>query len=276
MEDKLDVFLCHASEDKPNVRRLHRKLVESGFNPWLDEEDLDGGVEWEATIQKAVRASHIVAVCLSKNSITKTGFVQKEIRIALDAAEYRPEGAVYLLPVRLEECQIPSRLSKWHAVDIYEKDGYRKLEKSLTKAYVTICLDAQDTSKSKASVRIAELHDIVTSKTWEALQSNFKHFVRALDNFRARQDSESLEALCLYSRPLTSAFMDHAAWERDYNQNTFNLIVDAFEEIESLLVTVPPSTPHFECIIRRAKYVREFDLNDLLDGISHSTGDTAE
>ena len=35
----LMVFLCHASDDKPAVRRLHRRLRADGYSPWLDEED---------------------------------------------------------------------------------------------------------------------------------------------------------------------------------------------------------------------------------------------
>ena len=34
------IFLCHASEDKPQVREVYRHLQEEGFQPWLDEEDL--------------------------------------------------------------------------------------------------------------------------------------------------------------------------------------------------------------------------------------------
>lgn len=38
---KLRVFLCHASQDKPIVRTLYRKLAaEPWIDPWLDEEKL--------------------------------------------------------------------------------------------------------------------------------------------------------------------------------------------------------------------------------------------
>ena len=36
---KLKVFLCHASQDKPIVRDVYRKLSSEGWiDPWLDEE----------------------------------------------------------------------------------------------------------------------------------------------------------------------------------------------------------------------------------------------
>jgi TIR domain len=72
-----------------------------------------------------------VLVCLSKASTSKIGFVNKEIKFALDAADERPEGERYLIPVLLEPCEVPDRLSVWHWVRLYESDGYNKLVVSL-------------------------------------------------------------------------------------------------------------------------------------------------
>jgi hypothetical protein len=127
----LKVFLCHSSNDKPTVRDLHRRLLQDGVQPWLDEIDLLPGQDWEHEIKKAVRDSDVVAACLSKGSVSKTGYVQKEIRIALDAADLRPEGQIYIIPARLEECTVPDRLSKWQWVDLFHPNGYDKLLKAL-------------------------------------------------------------------------------------------------------------------------------------------------
>ena len=125
------VFLCHAIEDKPQVQDLYRQLKDHGFRPWLDSENLIAGQDWDMEIQQAVRSSDVVVVCLSTSSVTKTGYVQKEIRIALDTAEHHPEGQIYIVPVRLCPCDIPVRLKKWHALDLYEEGGLEKLERSL-------------------------------------------------------------------------------------------------------------------------------------------------
>lgn len=66
-------------------------------------------------------------ICLSSSSVRKIGYVQTEIRRALDAAERQPEGSIFLIPVRLEECEIPQRLSRWQWVDFYRDDGHEKL-----------------------------------------------------------------------------------------------------------------------------------------------------
>ena len=127
----LKVFLCHASEDKPDVRKVHQRLVKDGIDVWLDEEDLLPGQDWDFKIQKAVREADAIIIFFSKNAISKRGYIQREVRIALAIAEEQPEGEIYLIPARLEKCDMPFRLKHLHYVDLFEKDGYEKLIRSL-------------------------------------------------------------------------------------------------------------------------------------------------
>lgn len=127
----LRVFLCHGSEDKPAVRKLYYQLLAAGIEPWLDEENLLPGQDWKYEIAKAVRASEVFLVCLSRKSANKTGFVQKEIKYALDVADEKPEGSIFLIPVRLEECVVPDRLSGKQWLDLFQDKGFDRLIKSL-------------------------------------------------------------------------------------------------------------------------------------------------
>jgi len=127
----LKIFLCHSSSDKSKVRDLYQRLQKEGFKPWLDEEDLIPGQEWQVEIPKAVRNSDVVLICLSNNSITKSGYVQREIKYALDVADEKTEGTIFLIPLKLEECKVPERLGTWQWVNFYEETGYDKLLKAL-------------------------------------------------------------------------------------------------------------------------------------------------
>jgi formylglycine-generating enzyme required for sulfatase activity len=129
----LRVFLCHASQDKPAVWKLHRYLKQRGVQPWLDQADLLPGQNWEVEIPKALFASDVILVCISKNSVNKEGYVQKEIVFALDKAMEKPEGTIFVIPVKLEECEIPRRLSMYHWVDYYRTDGRKRLLMGLNK-----------------------------------------------------------------------------------------------------------------------------------------------
>jgi formylglycine-generating enzyme required for sulfatase activity len=127
----LRVFLCHSSGDKPPVRELYQRLCAEGIDAWLDEEKLLPGQDWQREIPKAVRASDVVIVCLSRGSITKAGYVQREIKFALDVADEQPEDAIFLIPARLEECEVPDRLSRWQWVNLYNAKGFERLMRAL-------------------------------------------------------------------------------------------------------------------------------------------------
>ena len=49
--------LCHASQDKHIVRELYQRLLAEGWiDPWLDEEKLLPGMDWNMEFRKAVEA----------------------------------------------------------------------------------------------------------------------------------------------------------------------------------------------------------------------------
>jgi len=125
------VFVCHASEDKPQVRELCRRLRADGIDAWLDEERLLPGQDWEMEISAAVEQSDAVLVCLSRSSVEKVGYLQKELRRVLDVAEYQPEGRIFVIPVRLEDCAVPARLNRWQYADLFVENGYELLRQSL-------------------------------------------------------------------------------------------------------------------------------------------------
>ena len=125
------VFLCHASADRASVRRLYDQLVRNGFLPWLAEEDLLPGEDWARAISDAVRGADFVVVCLSAASTNTAGYVQKEIKLALDVADYQPDGSIFVIPARLEECELPQRLMHLHRVDLFADGGFSRLTRAL-------------------------------------------------------------------------------------------------------------------------------------------------
>ncbi len=145
MNRPLRVFLCHSSNDKPAVRELYQKLrAEPWIQPWLDEEELLPGQDWDMEIEKAVDFADVVIVCLSINSVTKEGYIQKEIKKALDKADEKPERTIYIIPLCLEKCNVPSRLSKWQWVDFYKPNAFKKLIKALRSRATSLRLGQQE------------------------------------------------------------------------------------------------------------------------------------
>jgi len=123
MPKKLKVFLCHSSNDKPAVREIYQRLKsETWIDPWLDEEELYPGQDWDLEIEKAVEKTDTVLVFLSNNSVSKEGYIQRELRMILRMADYKPEGTIFTLPLRLDNCSLPHRLSMNHYVDLFPED----------------------------------------------------------------------------------------------------------------------------------------------------------
>jgi hypothetical protein len=121
-KEKMRVFLCHAQKDKPLVRELYRKLAsEEWIDPWLDEEKLYPGQDWDFEIEKAVKLSDAVLVCLSTNSVDKEGYIQRELRYVLRIAEEKSEGSIFVIPLRINDCLVPTRIREWQYVDYFPK-----------------------------------------------------------------------------------------------------------------------------------------------------------
>jgi formylglycine-generating enzyme required for sulfatase activity len=132
----LRVFLCHSSSDKPTVRELYQKLSAEGWvDVWLDEEKILPGQDWDYEIDGALDNSDAVIVTLSTDSVSKEGYVQKELRFALDIALEKPEGTIFILPVRLDDCERPRRLRSIQGIDYFPPERresvYARLRRSL-------------------------------------------------------------------------------------------------------------------------------------------------
>jgi formylglycine-generating enzyme required for sulfatase activity len=137
----IKIFLAHVSEDKRLVRKLYWKLKEQGLDPWLDEEDLLPGQNWRAEIPKAIRECDFFIACLSKHSIHKQGYVNKEFRMALDVYAEKPSESIYLIPLKLNACDVPDiqlpkleiSLRDFHWLDYWKTDGLMRLLNVLDK-----------------------------------------------------------------------------------------------------------------------------------------------
>jgi hypothetical protein len=105
------VFVAYVLEDLAAARRLCDGLRRQGCSPWLDKDKLLPGQNWPRAIERAIAVSDAFVACFSPRSIVKHGMFQSELRYALDCARLKPLDDVFLVPVRLEPCEVPSRIS---------------------------------------------------------------------------------------------------------------------------------------------------------------------
>ena len=126
---KANIFLCYSHADGKQVAELYDKLEAAGFSPWMDIRNLVPGENWARAIRREILCADFFVACLSKNSITKRGFLQKEMKMAWDVWDGKLESDIYLIPARLEECDIPpdERLAQLQWVDLFQRQGMRDL-----------------------------------------------------------------------------------------------------------------------------------------------------
>lgn len=114
------VFLAYVEEDLLVARKLHDQLQQQGCDPWLDRVKLLPGQNWPRAIEHAIAVSDYFVPLFSRRSVSKSGMFQSELRYALDCAARRPLDEDFFVPVRLEECRIPSRIkSAIQYVDVF-------------------------------------------------------------------------------------------------------------------------------------------------------------
>jgi WD40 repeat protein len=125
--NKLKIFISYGKEDWPTAKKLYNKIQSYNYEPWIDRKNILPGADWDQEIKMAVESSDIVLICLSSKSSKRAGYLQKEIKYAVEIAEYKPESTIYIIPVRLDNCEIPRSLEKWQWLDIFDENKFEKL-----------------------------------------------------------------------------------------------------------------------------------------------------
>lgn len=160
------IFLSYASEDYSLVQPYYNKLKNLGLRPWMDKKELSPGMKWENFIWAAIRQSDLIIIFLSSNSVSKRGFFQKEIKKALQIWEEKLEDDIFLIPARLDDCDVPDRLSKFQYTNLYESNGWDKLVESIKYASNKLNIDFPQKPKKL---------EMVTKKFKEQNTKNFTY-----------------------------------------------------------------------------------------------------
>jgi hypothetical protein len=128
------ILVSYAREDQAPAGSLVSFLRAAGFDIWFDKDSLLAGQDWRRVIEQEIARARLLLICLSRNSVDKTGFVQKEMRLALQQAELRPDSQVYIIPVSLDGCAVPQALERWQVLDLREPDATDRLLKAIGSA----------------------------------------------------------------------------------------------------------------------------------------------
>jgi hypothetical protein len=108
-------FVSHSHSDKPTAERLARELRNQGIDAWFDKWEIRPG---DSLIQKVfeegLKECSAFLVLLSPRSVA-SNWVKHELDVAMVK---RLDGAARVIPVMVEQCEIPEALRPLLWVDI--------------------------------------------------------------------------------------------------------------------------------------------------------------
>ena len=122
-----NVFISYAREDLLTAKTLYHKLRQRGHEPWLDTYSLKKGADWQLVIKNAIRDCEFFVALCSSRSVKKTGFVQIEVHDAAQQQLLRPEGVIYFIPIKIDDCELPSFANKFNYIDLSQPHPYKSL-----------------------------------------------------------------------------------------------------------------------------------------------------
>ena len=108
-----DVFVSYARKNRPVAEQLAEALSASGLEVWWDS-DLTAGAEFAAVIEAKLLGAAVVIVMWSADSV-RSSFVRDESARALKYDK--------LLPVRIEDIELPLGFGQLHTLDLLDWEG---------------------------------------------------------------------------------------------------------------------------------------------------------
>lgn len=128
MDDNALVFISYATPDRDRVLPHYAFLKKNGFRVWMDNKNLIGGQRWDYEIRKALNQAAIIVMFISNNSVNRRGYVQREIKLALDKINEKLMSDIYIIPVLLDtDANKPDQLLEIQFIDANEPDFYEHL-----------------------------------------------------------------------------------------------------------------------------------------------------
>jgi len=130
----IKVFINYAHEDLASARKLFEQLrANKDIEPWFDKESLMPGMRWRPEIRKAIREADFFIALMSRSSTGRRGFVNTELKNGLEVLQEFPEGQIYFIPVRLDDCDVPFSIKEIQYVDFFPdwNSGFRRVIASI-------------------------------------------------------------------------------------------------------------------------------------------------
>lgn len=161
-------FISYVHEDKERIDKLCEVLAAADIPHWRDRADLGPGDMWKSKIREAISTNSLAFLaCFSKASVAKAkSYQNEELVLAADDFRQRPPGRTWLIPVRLDDCEIPDwdlgagrTLRDINYIDLFGEDYAQNAVKLIETAKRIIGIGGVDAATIRAAVNEAAASD---------------------------------------------------------------------------------------------------------------------
>jgi hypothetical protein len=114
------IFISYAREDLPAVQKMKTAMDAAGLTTWFDLDRLEGGDDYDRKIRANIgRCSYFIPVVSAATQRRHEAYFRREWSYAVDRARNIAEGAVFILPVCIDDTQeaevlVPDRFKALH------------------------------------------------------------------------------------------------------------------------------------------------------------------
>jgi hypothetical protein len=158
-------FISYVCEDGNRIQRVVSALQAADIPVWMDKGRLSPGDDWKMVIRRAIQRNSLAFIAVfSRNSQARsTSYQHEELNLAVEQFRQRPPGRPWLIPVRLDDCELPDydlgsgrTLDSLQRVDLFGNDADEEMIRLITAVLRILGESTRDSASIRASVTQAD------------------------------------------------------------------------------------------------------------------------
>jgi len=204
------VFISYSSKDDAFARKLVEKLEQIGVQVWIDYLELKVGDSLTEKISTAIDQCDYLAVILSSSSVSS-----KWVNLELAQAMTNELGGKNLkvLPILIEDCEMPSFLKDKVYIDFREATDSQKFDQNVQKLARSLDITPKEQTKSESekvkSAKLTNTVDLIDSRVHIESFEDLKLVGVDRDSIYKPNDKTAL-----YNIPLRLSYVPPEPWVR--------------------------------------------------------------
>lgn len=117
------VYFAYAPQDEMVVARIYKNLRDRGYEPWMVGQDHRPGSNRDRAQKEACFAADKILVFFSSKSVNQRGDIQRNFKKVLDLVDEIPAEEGKIIPVRIDECEVPFSYKELGSIDLWTAYG---------------------------------------------------------------------------------------------------------------------------------------------------------